>query len=168
MSDRVEDVIATPTSMLAEASLRQILAMAANGSDVDAICHEAELTISQIDMRRRLRTGRDRRRTWLAKVTSFAFPRSFAVGIPPQATDYPTVEEHMAAAAEYAKREHHVCFTVEITDGIKDSIGRQVEVQVPADDALRFGPQMVRIGEYQLASYRESAQTPPTEGDQMT
>lgn len=101
------------------------------------------------------------RRTWLAKVTSFAFPRTFSTG-PLPATD------DVATLRDAARRHHHVCFTVQITDGGKRAVGREVEVQLSADEAMELGPQMVSIAEYQLAPYRASEQTPPTEGDRMT
>ncbi|MEU7435707.1 hypothetical protein AB0B07_33440 [Streptomyces sioyaensis] len=107
-------------------------------------------------------------RAWLAKVTSFAFPRSFAVGTPPLAKDYPDLAAHLAAAAEYAAKEHHVCFTIQIIDGTKHATGREVEVQVPAADAMKLGQQMVRIATALLPPSREGEQTPPAEGDQMT
>jgi hypothetical protein len=101
------------------------------------------------------------RRTWLAKVTSFAFPRTFSTEPLPNADD-------VAGLMQTARRHHHVCFTVEVTDGGKQAIGRRVEIQIPADDALRLSQQMARIAEHQLASYREAEQTPPMEGDRVT
>lgn len=101
------------------------------------------------------------RRAWLAKVTSFAFPRTFSTEPLPNAAD-------VAGLMQVARRHHHVCFTVEVTGGGKHAIGRQVEIQVPADDALRLSQQMARIAEHQLASTREAEQTPPIEGDQVT
>lgn len=101
------------------------------------------------------------RRAWLAKVTSFAFPRTFSTCPLPQTND-------VAVLRDAARRHHHVCFTVEITDGTKHAVGRQVEIQVPADDALRLSQQMARIAEHQLASYREAEQTSPSKGDQVT
>lgn len=100
------------------------------------------------------------RRAWLAKVTSFAFPRTFSTEPLPATND-------VAVLLEAGRRHHHVCFTVEITDGTKHAVGRQVEIQVPADDALRLSQQMARIAEHQLASTREAEQTPPTEGDHV-
>jgi hypothetical protein len=101
------------------------------------------------------------RRAWLAKVTSFAFPRTFSTGPLPETSD-------PAVLKEAGRRHLHVCFAVEITHGGKGAIGRQVEIQIPADDALRLSQQMARIAEHQLASYRGAEQTPPTEGDQVT
>lgn len=107
-------------------------------------------------------------RDWLAKVTSIAFPRSFAVGTPPMAKDYPNLEAHLTACTEYAAKEHHVCFTAQITDGTKHAIGREVEVQIPAAEAMKLGQQMVRVATYLRPALREGEQTPPTEGDRMT
>jgi hypothetical protein len=100
-------------------------------------------------------------RAWLAKVTGFAFPRTFSTGPLPKTSD-------LTALLEAGRRHHHVCFTVEITDGGKQAVGRQVEIQIPADDALRLSQQMARIAEHQLASYREAEQTSPSKGDQVT
>lgn len=75
---------------------------------------------------------------WLAKVTSFAFPRTFSTGPLPETDD-------IAVLLEAGRRHHHVCFTVRITDGTKHAIGREVEVQIPADEAIKLGQQMVRV-----------------------
>ncbi|MGP3738001.1 hypothetical protein ACTWJ9_33365 (plasmid) [Streptomyces sp. GDS52] len=166
----IEDVFAAPTSLTAETALRQINHLLANGASPEDVRGVVVSAIARIDMMRRSRPPRQsgRKRRWLARLTSAAFPRSFAVGTPPMAKDYPDLEAHLAAAAEYAAKEHHVCFTIEITDGGAGATGREIEVQVPADDALRFGPQMVRIADFQLASNPARRKTPPTEGEQVT
>ncbi|MGW4270780.1 VCBS domain-containing protein [Streptomyces seoulensis] len=99
-------------------------------------------------------------RAWLAKVTSFAFPRTFSTGPLPKTND--------GAVLLDAGRHHHVCFTVQITDGTKHAIGREVEVQIQADEAIKLGQQMIRIATALLPAPREGEQTPPTEGDQVT
>lgn len=100
-------------------------------------------------------------RAWLAKVTSFAFPRTFSTGPLPKTDD---IDVLMAAG----RRHHHVCFTVQITDGTKHAVGREVEVQLQADDAMKLGQQMVRIATALLPASGEGEQDPPTEGDRMT
>jgi hypothetical protein len=100
-------------------------------------------------------------RTWLAKVTSFAFPRTFSTGPLPKTDDANVL---IAAGA----RHHHVCFTVQITDGSKQATGREVEVQIPTAEAMKLGQQMVRVATALLPAAREGEQTPPTEGDQVT
>lgn len=101
------------------------------------------------------------RRAWLAKVTSFAFPRTFSTGPLPDTDD-------TAVLLAAARKHHHVCFTVQITDGGKNAVGREIEVQVPADDAIRLGHQMVRIANHLLPAHREGEQTSPRDGDRMT
>jgi hypothetical protein len=100
-------------------------------------------------------------RTWLAKVTSFVFPRTFSTGPLPKTDD-------LNVLAEAGRRHHHVCFTVQITDGTKHAVGREVEVQIPADEAMKLGQQMVRIATALLPAPREGEQDPPAEGDRMT
>ena len=101
------------------------------------------------------------RRSWLAKVTSFAFPRTFSTGPLPKTDDIDVL-------VEVGRRHHHVCFTVQITDGSKHAVGREVEVQVPADEAMKLGQQMVRVATAHLPAPREGEQTPPSEGDRVT
>jgi hypothetical protein len=100
-------------------------------------------------------------RAWLAKVTSFAFPRTFSTGPLPQTSD-------IAVLMEAGRRHHHVCFTVQITDGTKHAVGREVEVQVQADEAMKLGQQMVRVATALLPARREGEQTPPIDGDRVT
>lgn len=100
-------------------------------------------------------------RAWLAKVTSFAFPRTFSTGPLPKTDDIDVL-------LKAGRRHHHVCFTVQITDGSKQAIGREVEVQIPADEAMKLGQQMTRIAAALLPAPREGEQTPPSERDEMT
>ena len=109
----------------------------------------------------RAHSAQGARRAWLAKVTSFAFPRTFSTGPLPKTDDANVL---LQAAA----RHHHVCFTVHITDGTKHAVGREVEVQLPADEAMKLGQQMVRVATALLPASCEGEQTPPTEGDQVT
>ncbi len=92
-------------------------------------------------------------RAWLAKVTSFAFPRTFSTGPLPKTDD---IDVLMAAGRQH----HHVCFTVQVTDGTKHAVGREIEVQIPADDAIRLGQQMVRIANALLPAVHEGEQGP--------
>ena len=100
-------------------------------------------------------------RKWLGRVTSFAFPRTFSTG------PLPTTDD-TAVLMEAARRHHHVCFTVQITDGCKHAMVREVEVQLPADEAMKLGQQMVRVATALLPAPREGEQTPPSDGDRMT
>lgn len=64
---------------------------------------------------------RDRRNArWLARVTSFAFPRREGDG-------------------------NRLCFTVDITDGPKSAKGRKVEVQIPDTEAERLAGQIIGL-----------------------
>lgn len=100
-------------------------------------------------------------RKWLARVTSFAFPRTFSVGPLPNTED-------ATVFLEAARQQHHVCFTVQITDGSKSAMSREVEVQLPADDAIRLGQQMVQVATALLPAPRQGEQTSPSKGDQVT
>lgn len=100
-------------------------------------------------------------RPWLAKVTSFAFPRTFSTGPLPKTDD-------IAVLLEAGRRHHHVCFTVQITNGTKHAAGREVEVQIPADDAIKLSQHMARIANALLPAAREGEQEPPSEGDRVT
>lgn len=101
------------------------------------------------------------RREWLAKVVTFAFPRTFSVG-PLPATD----DTGLLLAA--ARNQHHVCFKVQLTAASKDDVGREVVVQVQADDAIRLGHQMIRVANFLLPAPGEGEQTSPSEGDHVT
>jgi hypothetical protein len=101
------------------------------------------------------------RRAWLAKVTSFAFPRTFSTGPLPKTDD-------IAVLMQSAARHHHVCFTVQITDGTKHATGREIEVQVPATEAIKLGQQMVRIATALLPATGDGEQTSPIEGVRVT
>jgi hypothetical protein len=101
------------------------------------------------------------RRTWLAKVTSFAFPRTFSTGPLPKTDD-------IAVLMEAGCRHHHVCFTVQITDGTKHASGREIEVQIPATEAIKLGQQMVRVATALLPATGDGEQTSPIEGDRVT
>lgn len=63
---------------------------------------------------------------WLARVTSFAFPRTFAT--------------HWGDTGR-----NYLCFTAEITTGSKNAVGREVEVQIPDEDAEKLARQILRI-----------------------
>lgn len=101
------------------------------------------------------------RREWLAKVITFAFPRTFSVG-PLPATD----DTGLLLAA--AREQHHVCFKVQLTTASKDDVGREVIVQVQADDAIRLGEQMIRVANFLLSGHHRGEQTSPSKGDQVT
>ncbi|WP_045562710.1 hypothetical protein [Streptomyces sp. FxanaA7] len=153
------DVLAASPTVLAETVLRQVQELLTSGASVEDVREVVSTAVALLNMHQKMRPSL--RRRLLGKVTSFTFPRTFSTG-PLPATD------DVATLREAARRHHHVCFTVQITDGTKQAVGREVEVQVPADDALRLSQQMARIAEHQLASYREAEQTSPSKGDQVT
>ncbi|MFB7312947.1 hypothetical protein [Streptomyces sp. NPDC056192] len=122
-----------PQYLVAEHALAQIRDLASASEEVRGIVAVAEANIS---MARRSRPRVSNRRSWLAKVTSFTFPRTFT--------------------RTWGKpAEHHVCFSLEITDGSKAAIGRKVEVQLAVDDAERLAEQMLRIAEFQRSQTSE-------------
>lgn len=84
-----------------------------------------DVALARIDVNRRLR-GRDGRRLWLARVTSFAFPRQFATRWGEDAKPY-------------------TCFTVEIAQGVKQAVGRTVEIQMSDEDAQRLAEQILDL-----------------------
>jgi len=146
--------------LIAEEALKRILAISKQPNAVEEIRTLALVAQAHIDRAQGSRPRVSNRRGWLAKISGFAFPRTFA-----------------RAWGEDAK--HHVCFTVEITDGGKAATGRQVEVQMPVDEAERLGQQMLRMAAYQRDQLlaqdatdhprdNGAGQTPPTDGDQMT
>ncbi|WP_327259951.1 hypothetical protein [Streptomyces sp. NBC_01240] len=127
-----EDLLAVHPAAIAEAALRQIHDLADQAA-LDEIRSVAVMAVASIDMHRRSQSGRARGRAWLAKMTSAAFPRCFT-----------------AQWNEPAK--NHLCFTVQITEGVKNVIGRPVEVQVPDEDAERLARQILRLIEWRKQS----------------
>jgi hypothetical protein len=129
-----------------------------------------ELTLLRIDSdRRRRRPYGTGRRSWLAKVTSFAFPRVFVprAAVAERAADpgQLTEEELVRQAEVEAQAHNHVCFTVEITEGPKTAAGREVEVQLQDDEAERLARQILRLIEWRRASAPgdpQAAWTPTT------
>ena len=155
-------------AVLASEALRAIRDMAERpGASVDDIREVADLALTRLSLAGRFRDRTRQRIQWLAKVTSFAFPRTFYVGALPQ-TDDP------ATLLEAARRQHHVCFTVQITQGGgKDARHREVEVQVPADKAMQLGQQIVRIAQSfdhknSPAAARRGSPVSPLERRRMT
>lgn len=99
---------------------------------------------------------------WLATVTSFAFPRTFATSTVPSGFYRGMgTDEILRHATERAGQDHHVCFTARITDGPKTAAGREVEVQLQVDDAERLARQILRVVELHRTN------TPP-KGDSVT
>lgn len=123
-----EDLLAVHPGAIAEAALRHILDLAQDEDGFKGVRDIATMAVASIDMHRRGRRGSSRRRLWLAKVTSFAFPRCFT-----------------AQWGEPAR--NHVCFTVELSEASKKAVGCAVEVQLPDADAERLARQMLRIVE---------------------
>lgn len=141
----VRQVIDRPRYEVAEAALEAIAAHLRSGGNADeTVDGIARVALARISMARRERPSRSRRGLWLARVTSFAFPRTFATAWGQDAA-------------------HHLCFTAEITEGTKTAVGRQVELQLPDEDAERLADQILR-----LRDWRKREQTPPTEGDRVT
>ncbi|THA29149.1 hypothetical protein E6R18_24880 [Streptomyces sp. A1277] len=129
MSDNLYgDVLAAAPPVLAEAAIRRIHELLEAGADSVEVHEVATTSVALLNMHQRNRPGR--KRVWLAKVTSFAFPRTFAT-------------------AWGNAGEHYVCFTGSITKGGKQAVGREIEVQVTVDDAERLGQQMLRMVEFQ-------------------
>jgi hypothetical protein len=121
-----------------------------------------ELASARLRMARQMRPSR-RTPRWLAKVTSFAFPRTFATTTqPPRPDAYATDEEFIAASAEWGRKHHHLCFTVQIAEGGKAAVGREVEVQVPDEDAERLARQILRLVEWRKKN------NPGIQGDEVT
>ncbi|KIF66260.1 hypothetical protein HY68_36755 [Streptomyces sp. AcH 505] len=122
------DVLAAAPPVLAEAAIRQVHELLESRADSDDIAQVVTTAVALLNMHQRNRPGR--KRAWLAKVTSFAFPRTFAT-------------------AWGDTGERYVCFTGSITKGGKPAVGREIEVQMPVDDAERLGQQMLRMVEFQ-------------------
>ena len=155
MSDNLYGaVLAAAPPVLAEAAIRRIHELLEAGAD-SADVHEVVTTsVALLNMHQRNRPGR--KRTWLAKVTSFAFPRTFA-------------------PAWGGTGEHYVCFTGSITKGGKQAVGREIELQLHVEDAERLGQQMLRMVEFQRGQTTQTSravqaqgQTSPSKGDQVT
>lgn len=154
------EVLSAAPPVLAEAAIRRVHELLDAGADTDDVHEVAATAVALLNMHQRGRSSQGRKRTWLAKVTSFTFPRTFA-------------------RAWGDTGEHYVCFTAKITEGGKQALDREVELQLPVEDAERLGQQMLSIAEYQRKQQLVAAttdpprdasagQTPPTDGDQMT
>ena len=148
------DVLAAAPPVLAEAAIRRVHELLDAGADSGDVLEVATTAVALLNMHQRNRPGR--KRAWLAKVTSFAFPRTFAT-------------------AWGDTGEQYVCFTASITKGGKQALGRQVELQLPVEDAERLGQQMLRIADYQRAQTNTASladqaqgQTSPSKGDPVT
>ncbi|MFJ2279184.1 hypothetical protein ACIOEZ_34110 [Streptomyces sp. NPDC087866] len=153
-NDLYGNVLAAAPPVLAETAVRRLHELLDASADLDDVREVAATAVALLNMHQRNRPGR--KRAWLAKVTSFAFPRTFAT-------------------AWGDTGEHYVCFTGAITKGGKHAVGREIEVQLPLDDAERLGQQMLRMVEFQrrqttptsLAAQAQG-QTSPSKGDQVT
>ncbi|MFJ1900438.1 hypothetical protein [Streptomyces sp. NPDC088115] len=148
------DVLAAAPPVLAEAAIRQVHELLDAGADTVDVREVATTAVALLNMHQRNRAGR--KRPWLAKVTSFAFPRTFAT-------------------AWGDAGEHYVCFTGAITKGGKQAVGREIELQLPVEDAERLGQQMLRMVEFQRRQTTQTSladqaqgQTSPSKGDQVT
>ncbi|MFF4187081.1 hypothetical protein ACFYZ9_28205 [Streptomyces sp. NPDC001691] len=148
----MRDEHATSSARLGETALRELLALSREkDTTLPQISEAVELILLKIDVDRRQRRphGGGGRRSWLAKVTSFAFPRVFApqtsVAAREPAPEQMTEEELLRHTAAVGQAHNHVCFTVEITDGPKTAAGRQVEVQLQDAEAERLAFQILRL-----------------------
>lgn len=161
MTSRGADLRATAPAVLAAESLRAIRDLAARPDvTVDEIRETAELAVTRLDFVTDSRAKNGKRYRWLAKVTSFAFPRTFSTG-------------PLADAPESSRDHHHVCFTIQVTrGGGQATVDRDIEVQVPADKAIQLGQQMVRIaqsfGPSVLPAATRRRVVPPSERRRMT
>ncbi|MFB8122081.1 hypothetical protein ACFVG1_12915 [Streptomyces bacillaris] len=147
-------VLASAPPVLAEAAIRRVHELLEAGADSATIHEVVTTSVALLNMHQRNRPGR--KRAWLAKVTSFAFPRTFAT-------------------AWGDTGEHYVCFTGSITKGGKQAVGREIEVQLSIEDAERLGQQMLRMVEFQRGQTAQTSraaqaqgQTSPSKGDQVT
>lgn len=148
------DVLAAAPPVLAEAAIRRVYELLEAEADTADIHEVVTTSVALLNMHQRNRPGR--KRAWLAKVTSFAFPRTFAT-------------------AWGSTGEHYVCFTASITKGGKQAVGREIELQLPVEDAERLAQQMLRMVEFQRGQTTKTSltaqaqgQTPPSDGDQVT
>jgi hypothetical protein len=90
------------------------------------IAHILDVADAQLRMMslRRRRPGAN----WLARATSFTYPRQFA--------------------GEWgADPDPHLCMQIEITDGPKAARDRYIEIQMPDDEAERLATQILRMVE---------------------
>lgn len=155
----MKDEHVTPLALPAETALRELLALCRKkGTTLPQITEAVELTLLEIDVdRRRRRPHGGGRRSWLAKATSFAFPRVFAPQKPlaahVPAPEQMTEKELLHHAAAEGQAHNHICFTIEITDGPKTAVGREVEVQLQDAEAERLAAQILRL----IAWRRKSA-----------
>ncbi|MFI5857479.1 hypothetical protein [Streptomyces parvulus] len=141
---------ATSSALLAETALSELLALSRKkGTTLAQVTEAVELSLLEIDIDRRQRRPRRGGRPWLAKVTSFAFPRAFATQVSAaaraSAPEQMTEEELLRHAAAEGQAHNHICFTVEITDGPKTAAGRQIEVQLPDAEAEKLANQVLRL-----------------------
>lgn len=148
------DVLAAAPPVLAEAAIRRVHELLDAGADPEDVRELATTSVALLNMHQRNRPGR--KRAWLAKVTSFAFPRTFA-------------------SAWGDAGQPYVCFTASITKGGKQAVGREIELQLPVEDAERLGQQMLRMVEFQRRQTQQTSlavqaqgQTSPSKGDQVT
>ncbi|MDK0525042.1 hypothetical protein [Streptomyces sp. ML-6] len=148
------DVLAAAPPVLAEVAIRQVHGLLEAGADTADVREVVATSVALLNMHQRNRPGR--KRAWLAKVTSFAFPRTFAT-------------------AWGDAGEHYVCFTGSITKGGKQAVGREIELQLPVEDAERLGQQMLRVVQFQRGQTAQTSragqaqgQTSPSKGDQVT
>ncbi|MGW0948462.1 hypothetical protein ACWD4O_38730 [Streptomyces sp. NPDC002623] len=147
MTTQGGDFLAMPPMLLATEALRSIQDLATNpNASVAEIRETAELALSRLSfLGSRRPNGAGRKASWVGRVTSFAFPRTFFTGTR-RRRDQPILGQDSLMAE--ARSHHHVCFTIQITDGNKKyATGREVEVQVAAAEALRLGSQMIRIAQ---------------------
>lgn len=122
-----------PRSEIAMAALAQVRALLDDweGTDwshtnpVREIDHILTMAYGRLRMAGMKRDRRNAR--WLARITSYTFPRTLKNRLGPD-----------EASA--------VCFTVDITDGAKSARGRRVEIRMSAKNARLLGRQMAEMG----------------------
>jgi hypothetical protein len=136
LGSRITDFRATSPNVFAAESLRTLCELAAQpGTTVDELRDAAELAAKRLTFLTGTLPHAGVRYPWLAKLTGFAFPRSFSSG-------------PLAGVPGRSREHHQVCFTVQITSGGGAiARARNVEVQVPAAEALKLGQQLVRLAQ---------------------
>ncbi|MGW0603933.1 hypothetical protein [Streptomyces sp. NPDC002640] len=157
---------ATPSALLAETALRELLTLSrGKGTTLAQITEAAELSLLEIDIDRRQRRPRGSGHPWLAKVTSFAFPRAFATRVSAaaraSAPEQMTEEELLRHATAEGQAHNHICFTAEITDGPKTAAGRQIEVQLPDTEAEKLANQILKLITWRQSSASEGTTARP-------
>lgn len=109
-----------------------------NGKSQMSLLVEIAHILDLADTRLRMMSLRRRRpgANWLAKATSFTYPRQFA--------------------GEWgADPDPHLCMQIEITDGPKAARDRYIEIQLPDNEAERLAKQILDMIEHRRKAGEE-------------